>query len=295
MDKLKGVVVVGLLRLLALLPWRQAQSLGAAIGWLMLKLPNRSREVARINLQRCFPELDAEQQRALLRRSLISIGKTLAESACTWIWPAEKTLRLIREVQGLEHLQQALASGKGVVALSSHLGNWEVLLHYFGLHCRAAYLYRPIKMKAVDELLKQQRVQMGTQVLPSNSAGILSLIKIVRRGGAVGIAVDPEPALANGVFVPFCGVPALTSTFATSLLRGHKAVAIFLHAVRLEDGSGYRVIIDPAPEAMYGEDQNAAVAAMVAVLERQVRAHPEQYMWNMKRFKKRPPGEARWY
>lgn len=295
MDKFKGALVIGFLRLFALLPWRMVQALGAGIGWLTYKLPNRSREVTRINLARCFPELDAVQQEALLRRSLISIGMTLTESACAWIWPAQKTVGLVREVEGLEHLQRALESGKGVVTLSSHLGNWEVLLHYLGLHCKAAILYRPVKMQAVNELLQKQRVQMGNQVVPSTPAGILSLIKKVRRGGVAGIAVDPEPDLANGVFVPFCGVPALTSKFATSLLKGHKAVGVFLHAVRLADGSGYRVIVEPASEEMYSEDDEVAVAAMVRVLENQVRAHPEQYMWNMKRFKKRPAGEARWY
>jgi KDO2-lipid IV(A) lauroyltransferase len=294
-ERLKGALIIGFLRLFALLPWRMVQGLGAAIGWLSYKLPNRSREVTRINLSRCFPELDEQQLEQLLRRSLISIGMTLTESACAWIWPAQKTLSLVREVEGLEHLQRALESGKGLVTLSSHLGNWEVLLHYLGLHCKAAILYRPIKMKAVDELLQKQRVQMGNEVVPSTPAGILSLIKKVRRGGVAGIAVDPEPALANGVFVPFCGVPALTSKFATSLLKGHKAVGVFLHAVRLPDGSGYRVIVEPAPEAMYAEDDEQAVAAMVQVLERQVRANPEQYMWNMKRFKRRPPGEAKWY
>lgn len=295
MEKLKAALIIGFLRLFAMLPWRWVQRLGAAIGWLSYRLPNRSREVTRINLSRCFPELSETELDELLRRSLVSIGMTLTESACAWIWPAQKTLRLVREVEGLEHLQEALASGKGVVALSSHLGNWEVLLHYLGVHCKAAILYRPVKLKAVDDLLRRQRVQMGNEVVTSNQSGILALIKKVRRGGAAGIAVDPEPALANGVFVPFFGVPALTSKFAPSLLKGHKAVGVFLHATRLPDGSGYRVVVEPAPEAMYGEDDEAAVAAMSAVLERAVRRAPEQYMWNMKRFKRRPAGEAKWY
>lgn len=97
------------------------------------------------------------------------------------------------------------------------------------------------------------------------------------------------------MFVPFFGVPTLTSKFVPSLVQGHKATALFIHALRLDDGKGYRVVIEAAPEALYGEDVEAAVAALNQGIERQVRACPSQYMWSMKRFKKRPPGAAKLY
>lgn len=295
MEKFKGALVVGFLRLFALLPWRAVQAVGAVIGWLMWKLPNRSREVTRINLAGCFAHLPADQRERLVGESLRDIGKTLTESACAWIWPANKTLGLIKQVEGMQVLQDALNSGKGVVLISSHLGNWEVLLQYVCSLCKPIILYRPIKLKAVDELLVKQRVQLGNSLAPSTKEGILSLIKQVRKGGVAGIAADPEPSLSSGVFVPFFGVPALTSKFVPSLVKDRKAEAVFMHALRLDDGSGYRVVIEAAPEALYGEDIEAAVAALNQGIEKQVRQAPSQYMWNMKRFKKRPDGEAKWY
>ncbi|MBU0811604.1 MAG: lysophospholipid acyltransferase [Gammaproteobacteria bacterium] len=295
MDKLKGALVVGFLRLFALLPWRAVQGSGRFIGWLMWKLPNRSREVARINLSRCFPELEAAERERLLGQSLQQIGMAFTESACAWIWPADKTLRLVKEVQGLEVLEQALASGKGVVGITSHLGNWEVLNHFYCAQCNPIIFYRPPKLKAVDDLLQRQRVQLGNKVAPSTREGIISVIKEVRKGGAVGIPADPEPSEGAGVFVPFLGTQALTSKFVPGMLTGGKAVGVFLHALRLDDGSGYKVILEAAPPAMYDEDVEVAVAAMSGVIERYVRTWPSQYMWTMKRFKKRPAGEKRWY
>ncbi|OLU21013.1 MULTISPECIES: lysophospholipid acyltransferase [unclassified Pseudomonas] len=295
MEKLKGALVVGSLRLFALLPWRAVQSLGAMIGWLMWKLPNGSREVVRINLAKCFPELTAAEHDKLVGRSLMDIGRTLTESACAWVWPAHKSLARVREVEGLEVLEAALASGKGVVGITSHLGNWEVLNHFYCSQCKPIIFYRPPKLKAVDDLLREQRVQLGNRVAPSTKEGILSVIKEVRKGGAVGIPADPEPSLSAGIFVPFCGTVALTSKFVPGMLAGHKAVGVFLHALRLEDGSGYKVILEAAPEGMYSDDPYTAVAAMSGVVEKYVRAYPSQYMWSMKRFKKRPEGEERWY
>ncbi len=295
MEKFKGALVVGLLRLLALLPWPAVQALGAALGWLTWKLPNRSRDVVRTNLQHCFPELSPAEFRQLEWQTHRDIGRTLTESACAWIWPAAKTLKLVREVEGLEVLQQAIASEKGAVGVATHLGNWEVLNHYFSSQCKPVIFYRPPKLEAVDKLLQEQRAQLGNKVAASTKEGILSVIKEVRRGGIVGIPADPEPALSSGVFVPFCGIQALTSKFVPGMIAGGKANAFFLNAIRLEDGSGFKVIFEAAPEAMYSADVTESAAAMSAVVEKYVRAYPSQYLWSMKRFKKRPAGEAKWY
>ncbi|HHX06495.1 MAG TPA: lipid A biosynthesis lauroyl acyltransferase, partial [Pseudomonas sp.] len=71
--------------------------------------------------------------------------------------------------------------------------------------------------------------------------------------------------------------------------------AVFLHAIRLEDGSGFKVVLEAAPDDMYSTDTYTAVSAMSRVLASYVQRWPDQYMWTMKRFKKRPEGEKRWY
>jgi len=292
---LKGTFALLALRALAALPWRASQRLGAALGWLMWACPNRSREIARINLSRCFPELEQAGLNRLLRCSLMDTGRCAAESAYAWMRPPADSLSLIREVDGLDVLQKALASGKAVVAITSHLGNLEVLNHFYCSQCLPVIFYRPPKIKVLDDLLKQQRAQLGNQVAPSTIEGIRLVLKTVRDGGAVGIPADPEPTENAGFFVPFLATCALTSKFVPGMLTGGKACGVFLHAIRLPKGAGFKVILEAAPEAMYGENLEQATAAMSAVLEQYVRRYPSQYMWTMKRFKKRPPGEARWY
>src|SRR3546814_13914220 len=96
----------------------------------MIRPPPRSKLTATL-----FP-YTTRFRSALLGRTLRETGMTFTESACAWIWPAEKTLKLVREVEGLDVLQAALASGKGVVGITSHLGNWEVLNHFYCAQCR---------------------------------------------------------------------------------------------------------------------------------------------------------------
>lgn len=298
MEKLKGLLAIGALRAIALLPWPVVQKLGRLLGWLMYTLPNRSAQVARTNLSHCFPELSPPELEQLLQENLKNIGQSFTESACAWIWPPQKTLKLIKSVEGLEVLQQARAEGKAIVGITSHLGNWEVLNHFYCLHGgNPIIFYRPPKLKALDELLARQRVQMGNRVAPSTREGILSVIREVRKGGAVGIPADPEPSLSAGEFVPFLAIQALTSKFVAGMLGGKqdKVAGVFLHAIRLPDHSGFKVIIEAAPDDMYSTDTKTAVAAMSRTQASYVERWPEQYMWTMKRFRRRPDNEPRWY
>lgn len=297
MEKLKGAFAVIILHAIALLPWRAVQWFGSFLGWLMWVTPNRSKKIAQINLTHCFPELDNKAVDQLTRQSLKNIGKTFAESACAWLWPTDKTLQRVHSVEGLEILQQALAEGKSIVGITSHLGNWEVLNHFYGQQCKPLIFYRPPKLKAMDDLLVKQRQKTGNRVAPSTKQGIISIIKEVRKGGCVGIPADPEPSLKSGVFVPFLGTQALTSKFIAGMVGGKQdtVAAIFLHAIRSEDGSGFKVLLEAAPDDMYSTEVETSVAALGRVLESYVRRWPEQYMWTMKRFRRRPGLEKRWY
>ncbi|MFT0213329.1 lysophospholipid acyltransferase [Pseudomonas sp. F1_0610] len=291
---MKGKIAVALLKGVAKLSWPAVQHLGNFIGNCMWWFNTSACKVVQINQEHCFPERSPDQRAILARQTLQGIGKTMVESACAWLWPVDKTLALIDEVEGMEVLEHALASGKGVVGITSHLGNWEVLNHFYCSHSKPIIFYRPPKIKELDELIAQQRVQLGNRVAPSTKEGILSVIKEVRKGGSVGIPADPEPSESSGVFVPFLGTRALTSKFVPNMLKGHKAVGVFLHAIRLPNNH-FKVLIEAAPEAMYSDNVDEAVAAMSATIASYVRRWPEQYMWSMKRFKKRPEGEARWY
>tara|TARA_R110001606_G_scaffold399268_2_gene583247 strand:- start:10767 stop:11681 length:915 start_codon:yes stop_codon:yes gene_type:complete len=293
-ERLKGAIIIGFLRVFSLLPFAMAQRLGAAVGWLLWILPNRSKDVVRINLSHCMPHLAAGERDDLVRQTLLDTGRSFAESACAWMWKPAKTVALIKEVEGAQVLQKALERGKGVVSITSHLGNWEVLNHWYCSQCSPVIFYRPPKQQSVDALLRRQRAQLGNRVAPSTREGITMVMREVRRGGAVGIPADPEPAVKSGEFVPFFAVSALTSKFVPNLLRGGEAQAIFMHCVRLP-GGGFKVIVEAAPEALYSSDVNEATACMSAVIESYVRRWPSQYMWSMKRFKKRPAGEKRWY
>lgn len=283
-----------LLRLLVRLPLPLLHGIGALFGWLGWLLPNANRTIALRNLELCFPQLDARARRALARRTLIETGKMLLETPLLWLGSGRRTLGLVREVRGLEHIEQAMATGRGAIAVSPHLGNWELCGLYLARYGITS-LYRPPRKQAMEALVRGARERLGATLVPTDARGVRALYQALSRGGMIGILPDQDPREEAGEFAPFFGVPAKTMTLLPRLAQRSGAAVIFTFAERLPWGRGFRLHFLPAPEGIASTDAAIAVAALNQGVERCVRLAPAQYQWIYKRFRTRPDGEAPLY
>ena len=102
MSKLKYFVIAGLLRIAGWLSLAGAQRIGRFVGYLVWRLPTKSRQVTDTNLSICLPELSDTERAVMSKRSLAQTGMTMLEVPLMWEWPVEKCLGLIRETAGLE-------------------------------------------------------------------------------------------------------------------------------------------------------------------------------------------------
>ena len=293
-DGLVRRIILFALRIDALLPFRLCHALGQVMGNILYLLPNDARRVARINLALCFPELSAAAQRRLERRCLVQLMCGAFELGALWLWPGERFLRLVREVDGLEALDAAIAEGHGAIMLTPHLGAFEVT----GLYCAHYYpgtsLYRPSRI-GLDEEMCRWRSRLGHRLVPTNRQGVLAVRRALERGEVVGMLPDQDPPRGGGVFVPFFGVNCYTITLASRLAISTGAAVLVVVAERLPAGRGYRVICRRATDVIRQEPLEASVAAMNQEIEAAIRALPEQYLWSYKRFKTKAPGGRRYY
>jgi len=283
------------LRLCALLPLPAVHALGAGGGWLLGRFPNEARRIARINIARCLPQMDAAGRRRLVQESLVETGKTAAETGPLWLWDRDRILGLVQGVTGGDRLEEALAAGRGAILAAPHLGAWELVGLYSSLRHRITSLYRPPRLGGLDALMTGARERFGATLVPADAAGVRALLKALRRGELLGILPDQEPRYGNGVFSPFFGLPAYTMTLLARLAQQSGAPVFIAYAERLTVGRGYRLHylpLAPMPADTAVEDITAAVNAGV---EACVRRLPQQYQWSYKRFKTRPDGEARFY
>jgi len=289
---LRECFALSVLRAIARLPLSLTHRLGICIGWLMLKIPNKQRRNALINVRLCFPHLEAARALAFRRRSFLEYGKTYSEVAYLWLRPAQKVLSLVREVSGGELLHRD--DGRGMIVLSPHLGAWELAGLYLSAQGPTTTLYKP--QPELDWLICEVRGRAGAELVPTDRQGIRKLMQALRRGEYVGILPDQEPRVTPGsAFAPFFEVPALTMLLINRLARRTGARVIFLFAVRLPHAGGFHIHCLPAPAGIDSEDAITGATALNRGIEEAINTCPEQYLWAYKRFRRRPQGMLNLY
>ena len=277
-------VGIGIAALLARLPWSLQRVLGRGIGRLLMVLFGSRRRVAARNLALCFPELDADAQAALLRRSFEELGIGLFEFARAW-WGSVEPMRGKVTVEGLEHLQAARAGGRGVIIISGHFMTLEIAARLMCEHAPLAGMYRPHDGAAMEWAVRRGRLRYASAMYTREE--LRPAIRHLKQGGLLWFAPDQDTRRGDSVFVPFFGRPAysLTSTHQLARLSG-AAVLGFAH-VRHDDGS-YTLRLTPPFEDFPSADASADTARVMAAIETMIRAAPTQYLWIHRRFKRQP-------
>ena len=277
-------VGIGIAALLARLPWSLQRVLGRGIGRLLMVLFGSRRRVAARNLALCFPELDADAQAALLRRSFEELGIGLFEFARAW-WGSVEPMRGKVTVEGLEHLQAARAGGRGVIIISGHFVTLELAARLMCDHAPLAGMYRPHDGAVMEWAVLRGRLRYASAMFTREE--LRPALRHLKQGGLLWFAPDQDTRRGDSVFVPFFGRPAysLTSTHQLARLSG-AAVLGFAH-VRHDDGS-YTLRLTPPFEDFPSADASADTARVMAAIETMIRAAPTQYLWIHRRFKRQP-------
>lgn len=279
----------------ARLSFGAAFRLGGAAGRAAYRLGGRNRAITRVNLALCLPDLDPSERERIARESLIAAARVACELPGMWQRPRERTLDLLREVRGVELVERALGAGRGVLVIAPHQGAWELsglLLSTLG---PLTSMYRPPRVQGLGDFYRERRARFGAKLVPADGTGVRSVIAALRAGEIVGILPDQDPGFGSGIFVPYFGVQANTSSLVPKLLCKTGAAVLSTSTLRLDDGSGFESEYRTVSEDLRDTDEVRATTAMNRELEALVRRRPEQYLWSYKRFKARPPGGERFY
>ncbi len=261
--------------------------IGDALWWL---LPRR-RRVALENIRRSLGrEMAPEEIRRLGRRSFQHVGMNLVEACRYFLRPTDVMLSRIR-VDGAEHLRSAAAQGRGVLILTAHYGNWELLAAAHGLTgLPLSIVIRPLDHPILDELAVRFRRRSGAELIVKRLA-VREVLQALRRGRMVGILLDQNATRAEGVFVPFFGIPASTSKGLAVLALRTRAPVVPVFLRRELDGRHCMDVCPPLEPPPNGDVEAYTVTFNLAI-EAAIRRAPEQWLWMHARWRTRPPGTA---
>jgi KDO2-lipid IV(A) lauroyltransferase len=267
---------------------------GRRLGRLWGALDRRHLAIAADNLRRAFPEWDEARVQRTARGVYAHFGTVLLDLLWMEGRPVEELLALA-DIEGVEHLQAARTAGRGVVAPSGHLGNWEIqAVASVPLVGNVAMIARPLDNPALDRRLVGLRTSTGNTVIYKQKA-LAQVMKTIREGGIVAILIDQNVQGRDGIFVRFFGRPACTTTVAAALALKTGCAIVPVRCL-LQPSGRYRMVYGPPVEwagtGRRDEDLAALTQTLTSVIEGWVREAPEQWLWLHRRWKTSPSRET---
>lgn len=248
----------------------------------------RLRRIARQNLTRAgFPNPDQ-----IADGVFVSIGRLLAAFARLPRLRPQNISSLIR-YDGLDNFQVALAKGRGVLVATAHLGNWELsAFSHAWMTAPMHIVVRPLDNPRIDAFVEHYRALSGNHIIEKKDAA-RGILKALKSGDAVGILIDQNTTLDQGVFIEFFGTKACAGT-AFAKLAHHSGAAV-VPGFALWSAEEQRYILRFYPELEMTGDVTQDTQRIHSQLESVIRQYPDQWLWIHRRWKTRPPGEPPLY
>lgn len=258
------------------------QRLGALLGTIWCWLLPIRRRVVRQNIAYALPELSARTRRQIAARCYRHVATTVLE--LFWLTGRPRPeLDQVVVVTGLEHYERVREQRRGVVAVTAHLGNWDLLACSQALSgVPLSVVTKELSAQRLSRIWMEARERMGVKLLPSRGS-ILAVLRTLRRGEVIGLVVDQRTAAdEGGAEVAFFGRPAMTTTAPHVLAARTGAAVLPVFSYRASDGVHH---VEVGAEI---ETRSSAIATMTAIneaIEQAIRAHPEQWLWLHRRWK----------
>ncbi len=291
----QAAVLYGFTWLVSLLPERVASRLGERLGLAMRLVLSSRRRIAELNIQRSLEYMRAQpgwscaidDAEGIAREVFRAIGRSLVETCRLYHGRGDALIDRI-EVRGREHYEAARAKGKGLVFLTGHCGNWElVALAYARLFkSSTAVVARRQNNPYLNRIVERMRMHYDNRVIYKDNA-LKNMISVIRQDGTVGLLVDQAVLPEEGCLIRFMGRPAWASKAPVLLARktGVPIVPAFIHY----EGDHHVIDFFPAVE-FSGATSDRGLADDVQrysqAIERFIVAHPTDWYWVHRRWKR---------
>lgn len=292
LDYLVYLAVRLLVCFVQMLGWKQAYAFARFLAWLAYHLDHRHRLVALDNLRHAFPGRWTEAELdALVRQVYFHFAAVLIEIVLMPRKVFVHNHKNFVEMQNQEVIVSALLSGRPVLILTAHFGNWELAGYYLGLTGFSTHaIARPLDNPFLNRFLRDFREHSGQKIL-AKKGDFDQMTGLLKSGGVIATLADQD-AGPRGLFVDFFGRPASTHKAIALMALEYNVPMIVSLTARLGYPMRYRIIIDEVilPEEYAGRPNavQAITQRFTSAIERIIRDYPEQYFWLHRRWKHQP-------
>lgn len=272
------------------LPMRAAHALARGLARLFVRLDTGRMRSTRINLQVAFPDWTDARREAVARASVEHAALNLVDFARSEAWDERELLEHV-DLVGIEHYEKARERGRGLFILGAHMGNIELCVRRVSLAgVEQLVIGKPMGNARLYARLQSSRERHGAELVDRDDAAV-RMLRRLRKGGVVSVLNDHYGHRSRVLLVPFFGVRA--STYAGVGMLAVRTGAAICPTYVIRDGEDHHTahILPEVEFERSGDrerDTEAATLACNAAYEQIIRAHPEQWMWAHRRFKRSP-------
>jgi len=278
-----------------ILPRQLALKAGETLAIIVYNLSSRHRRITLDNLKTAYKDIDEKRREEFAKSSFKNLGRVAAEFSRMTSYDRD-FIKGIIDVEGWENFENAIKKGKGIVFLTGHLGNWELMAYSQSLRGYPCNIIaRPLDNPAVEQFVQKQRSFAGNKVIAKKSA-LKDIIQCLRNKEYVGILLDQNVAQQEGIFVDFFGKIACTS-FGLAMLALKTDITIIPVFLVYTGNGRYKQLIGKEIEIQktgdFEYDMAYNTALFTKVIESYIRQYPEQWFWAHRRWKTQPK-EMKW-
>ncbi|MBI3594673.1 MAG: lysophospholipid acyltransferase family protein [Nitrospirae bacterium] len=294
---IRSIIVVALRMtsvILLLLPWDWALAGGGYLGRAAFRYLKRERDKAERNFTLAFhDEFTALQKREILSKSFENLGKSLVEVLKFSQIHSGNIDRFVT-LEGEENLKRAFSRKKGIVFVTAHFGNWELMgitlaIKGYPTQVIAAPLYDA----RLDRMMSRYRLLHGVQTITrGGERGPRRILSALKNNQILGLLIDQDID-AEGVFVEFFNRKAFTPSGAASLALKSGA-AVILGFINRDEDNRHKVVLEGPLELVRSTDLKQDIydntALFTKAIEEKIRKHPDQWVWMHNRWQTSDPG-----
>lgn len=283
-------ILKGLSKGFSRLPRDRALAIGRGLGWFYGSAIRYHRQDALAALRVSLPEKSEHERRAILNTMYRHLGMNIVEEfRLSSMTDEELRKRIVWE--GEQHGRDTLATGKGMLVLSAHMGNWDILCTVAPkFNYPTTIITKAIKNKALNQFWMESRSRFGLKFVPAHNSYRLCLAAL-RKNEIVGFILDQNMIRTEGIFVEFFGRPACTSPGLAYMSAQSGAAVVPSFILRQPDGTHLVKFLPPIPPPPDRKPETISQFTQLytRVIEDQIRQTPEQWIWIHRRWRTTPP------
>ena len=283
------------LAIFRILPRRAALLILDLFAGLAFYLDARHRHIARVNLRIAFPELSRREHNRIARKSFCNTARNLLEVSRIPTLTRESISALADYDPdfGLNNFEAARSKGKGILYLTGHFSSWELLPTAHALHgYPLSFITRPLDVAPLERHMLRVREAAGNRVISKRNSA-RQILQTLKAGASVGILMDQNTSLQEGLYADFFGLPAATTSSVALFALRTEAPVLPGYLTPLRNGRYTIKFLPPIEPLRTGEmdrDIELNTRLFNEVIERIIREQPQSWLWGHRRWKNQPPG-----